>query len=416
MAPMPHEWVPEHTLGLSRDGYEFIAKHCDRLGTDVFQTRLLLESVICMRGEDAAQLFYDENYFVRGGAAPARALDTLFGRGGVQGLDGAAHRARKRMFMSLMTPERIRELIAYTNEYWLMALDRWREADRIVLYEEVGAVLCQAVCAWAGVPLPEAEVRQRTAEFKAMIESAGTVGQPYRDGKSSRNSSEAWITDVIMLARAGRLPLRPDGAVSIIATHMDAGGKPLDDRVAAVELINVLRPTVAVARYIVFAALALHENPECRQNLLSGVADYPELFVQEVRRYYPFFPFVVARVREDFKWRGIDFKKGTRTLLDLYGTNHDRRLWRQPEVFQPERFVGWVPAAYALIPQGGGDHFEGHRCAGEWITIELVKKAVDLLLHHMHYEVPEQDLSIRLSRMPTLPESGFVVAGVRGTA
>ena len=31
---------------------------------------------------------------------------------------------------------------------------------------------------------------------------------------------------------------------------------------AAVELLNVLRPTVAVDRFIVFAALALHRHPE----------------------------------------------------------------------------------------------------------------------------------------------------------
>jgi fatty-acid peroxygenase len=58
---------------------------------------------------------------------------------------------------------------------------------------------------------------------------------------------------------------------------------------------------VAVAWFITFAALALHDHPECRQQLEVGEDDYLELFIQEVRRFYPFFPAVGGRVREEFK-------------------------------------------------------------------------------------------------------------------
>lgn len=56
------------------------------------------------------------------------------------------------------------------------------------------------------------------------------------------------------------------------------------------ELINLLRPTVEVAWFVMFAALALHQYPECRDKLDAGQDDYLERFVQEVRRFYPFFP------------------------------------------------------------------------------------------------------------------------------
>ena len=49
----------DHTVALLREGYDFIARRCDRLGSDVFATRLLLEPTLCMRGRDAAELFYD---------------------------------------------------------------------------------------------------------------------------------------------------------------------------------------------------------------------------------------------------------------------------------------------------------------------------------------------------------------------
>lgn len=41
---------------------------------------------------------------------PGRIQKTLLGEGGVQGLDGAAHQHRKKMFMSLMGTRRIAAL------------------------------------------------------------------------------------------------------------------------------------------------------------------------------------------------------------------------------------------------------------------------------------------------------------------
>jgi fatty-acid peroxygenase len=170
-----------------------------------------------------------------------------------------------------------------------------------------------------------------------------------------------------------------------------------------------------VARYVTFAALALHRYPEVRQRLVSDQADedYLGWFVQEVRRFYPFFPAVGGRVREEFTWRDLHFAKGTWVLLDIYGTNHDPRIWKDPQTFRPERFRDWNASPYNFIPQGGGDFDLGHRCAGEWLTIEIVKTATRLLLSSMTYEVPGQDLRIDMSRMPAIPESRFVISGVR---
>jgi fatty-acid peroxygenase len=71
----------------------------------------------------------------------------------------------------------------------------------------------------------------------------------------------------------------------------------MDKHVTAVEIINILRPIVAISYYVTFAALALHHNPECIDKLKSIDHNYLEHFVQEVRRFYPFAPFVGARVK-----------------------------------------------------------------------------------------------------------------------
>jgi fatty-acid peroxygenase len=96
-------------------------------------------------------------------------------------------------------------------------------------------------------------------------------------------------------------------------------------------------------------------------------------------------------------------------LLDLYGTNHDPRIWEHPEEFDPGRFDGSDPDAFAFVPQGGGEHWRTHRCPGEWLTVELMHVAARFLRDELDYDVPPQDLRLRPSRMPPRPESGFVI-------
>ncbi|WP_157067217.1 cytochrome P450, partial [Alicyclobacillus shizuokensis] len=200
---------------------------------------------------------------------------------------------------------------------------------------------------------------------------------------------------------------------NLLSLREELDGSQLDTQIAAVELINVLRPIVAIATFITFAALALHEHPECKKNLQSGGRNYLEMFVQEVRRHYPFAPFLGARVRKDFVWNQCEFKKGTLVLLDLYGTNHDSRLWENPNEFRPERFKEWKGGLFDFIPQGGGDPVKGHRCPGEGITVEIMKASLDFLVNKIEFEVPAQDFSYSLAKMPTLPESGFVMSNIQ---
>jgi fatty-acid peroxygenase len=137
------------------------------------------------------------------------------------------------------------------------------------------------------------------------------------------------------------------------------------------------------------------------------------MFTHELRRYYPFFTAVGGRATHDFDWHGLHFPKGTWVLLDLYGTNHHPAIWGDPDNFRPERFERRESSGFDLIPQGGGDYYSGHRCAGEMATIDLVKSALRLLATQIDYDVPPQDLRVSLSRMPTLPASGFVITSVR---
>ncbi|MHB0777384.1 cytochrome P450 [Halomonas sp. WWR20] len=411
MPSTPHDQHLESSLALFRDGYRFIPRHCQQHQSDVFQARLLLQNTFCMTGPEAAELFYDNERFVREDAAPLLLQKTLLGQGGVQGLDGEAHRVRKQMFMSLMTSEGIEEIAHLGAAQWDAFITRWAGMESAVLFHEVQELLCRTVCAWSGVPLPEDEVPQRTRDLADMIDGAGGVGPRHLQARRARSRAESWTRELIQQVRDGQLKVDEKRALHVFSWHRDENGELLAPRIAAVELLNVLRPTVAVARFITFTALMLHQHPQWRQTLQHD-EQMLEPFVQEVRRLHAFFPFIAARVRRDFDWKGIHFPKGTRVLLDLFGTCRDARTWEDPEAFRPERFRHWDGSAFNFIPQGGGDFHVHHRCPGEWIAIALMKMATRKLVGAMNYDMPDQDLQVDLTRMPMIPESRIVISHV----
>jgi fatty-acid peroxygenase len=181
-----------------------------------------------------------------------------------------------------------------------------------------------------------------------------------------------------------------------------------------VELLNFIRPTTAVAWFLAFSGHALIRWPENRERLAAGDPAFAEAWAHEVRRFYPFAPFIGGRAPREVEFDGVRIPENSVVLLDLYGQNHDPELWDAPYEFRPERFLGRDIDAYELVPQGGGDPRTGHRCPGEQLTVALLS-ALAVRLARLEVDVPEQDLTIALHRIPARPASG-VVLRVRGTA
>jgi fatty-acid peroxygenase len=397
----------DSTLALFREGYGFVSRACAQLGSDAFATRLMGRQVVCARGEGAAAMFYQPDRFTRRGAVPPTVTRLLQGKHSVQQLDGAPHHRRKALFLALLDPPAIARLVQVFEQEWRARAAGWPQRSRVVLHHEVESILCAAVCRWAGVPLDDDRVDRRARELAAMIDGAGAFGPRFLRGWHLRRNTERWISGVIAMLRTA--PGRNSPA-AVVASHQDAYGGLLPNEVAVTELINLLRPTVAVARWVTFAALALHEHPHLRARFAEP--DFLLHFVQEVRRYFPFFPLVGGYAQEPFRWHGHLFRTGDWVLLDLYGTNHDPATWSAPERFDPDRFRDWDGSPFNFIAQGAGGYERGHRCPGENPSIALLMAAVRELVR-LDYEVPPQDLRYRMNRFPSIPESRFVMRSVR---
>lgn len=413
MPKIPRDPAFDSIFAFLGDPYRFISERCRRFQSDLFQTRLLTTKAICMTGAEAAELFCDNDRFQRKNAAPKRLAKTLAGEGGVQGMDGDAHRHRKALFLEITSDDRALQLADSSHYWWENYATRWQRQEQVVLYDEAREIICRAVCQWAGVPLPDEDVSRRTTDLAAMYEHCGSAGPMHYWARLARKRCERWIEKFIERVRTGDMTPPADSALHKVAWHRELNGNYLPPRIAAVELLNVIRPTIAVSVWIAQAALALHEYPECRERIATSGDSYAEHFGQEVRRYFPFVPFVGAKVKRDFEWRGYRFPQGTRVMLDLYGISHDERYWEAPQAFRPERFAKWEPNPFTFIPQGPGDRATNHRCPGEKIAIELLRVAVQVLASELAYEVPPQDLALDFGRMPALPKSRFIIERVR---
>lgn len=400
----------DDTVGLAVQGYAWLPGLRRRAGTEAgSHTRVMGQRAVALRGPQAVRFFYDESHVRRHTAIPEPVQGTLFGHAAIHTLDGDKHRNRKAMFLSLLTdPRRVADLVERTGSAWDETVTRWDDRPQVVLFDEAGRILTRAVCDWAGVPLAPDQVAETAADLTAMVDGFATLGPRHWRARLARGRRERWLSALIDQVRSGTATTPPGSVLDVVAKHRDTDGRPLELKRAAVELLNVLRPTVAVSWFVAFTAHALHRWPEQRVQLRDGGLPYAVAFAHEVRRFYPFAPFVGGRAVRDLIWEGERIPAGSMVLLDIFGQDHDAALWPQPYRFDPQRFLNREPGRDVLIPQGGGDPSVNHRCPGEDVTVALLA-AFATRLARLDYTVPEQDLTISLRRIPALPRSRFVL-------
>lgn len=400
----------DETRDFVHDRYTFGQYRFDQLNSDAFRTRIALRPVTVIRGAEAARMFYEDDRFGRDRAMPTSATHLLQDDDSVQSLSGRPHFHRKRMFVRMLSDDGAQDsLRRIFSEEWTDATRRW--GGHTVLSDELTTILTRTAVRWAGIDVVGIDIPALGGQLESMLANAGRIGPGNWFSRTRRRRTESWAQELITRIRQHDLEVDPGSIVSTLAFYSNQDGHQLGVSDAATELINVLRPVVAIGRFLLFEAVALKQHPSLRHGL-SGVGPYSAeivSFVHEVRRFYPFFPAIGGTALRDFRWHGHEFSAGDWVLLDLYATNHDPATWHDPETFRPSRFNGWVGDPNTLVPEGGHT-ITGDRCPGERATITVMATALPLLLRMFRdFSVPDQDLRIDLRTFPAAPESGFIL-------
>lgn len=409
----------DDAIGLMTRGY--------RLGAHVWRRveparraapmTLLGRDAVLVRGAEGVSVFYDEDNVARHGAMPAAVQKVLFGAGSVHSLDGPAHRHRKATFVEVAYDDaQVSRFTEHLDREWRVELSDWRSGGTRTAYDAAVGAFGRAAMGWADLPgTPRAQTRW-AARLAQIVDGFGAPYSPaFVRAILNRWWSDRHATRVIEAVRNGELTPRPGTALHEWAWHRDESGTLLAAQVAGVELQNSVRPMIAVARFVAFAAKELHDRPDWRARIAAETDQRGTLvggssataFAQEVRRTAPFVPMLPGWARRTVEVDGQRVEPGGRIVFDILGTDTDALSWDRPGDFAPERFLG-VPdyeAIPAFVPHGGGDVATGHRCPGEKLAIAGLATAI-ATLSDPHVRIAGAGLKVNLRRLPTMPASG----------
>ncbi len=395
----------DRTIELLRQGYPWAGRL--RAGAAAVPIRLLGRRAAVVGGPAGVRRIYDPR-LTRRRAFPMPIQLVLFGPGTVHSLDDAEHHHRKAMFLEVLTPDAVAALGRRAEQEWETAVRRWAGRDRVELFDEAVHVLAASVLPWAGVPATPEELPRLARRLAAVLDGFATPGPAYVRAVAARRQVGRWAGQLVRRVRTGELHPPPGSALQAAATLRHVDGRLLPERTAGVALLNVVRPTVAVAWFVAFAGKALHEHPEWRRRIADGDEVALAAFVQEMRRLHPFVPVLAARTRSAQDVLGVPLPRGGLVVLDVHGTDHDPAHWQDPDRFDPDRSLQGSVDLDTLVPQGGGDVATGHRCPGEAVTLTMLAVAARVLAR-TPYTLPAQDLGYDLSRIPTRPRSGVIL-------
>lgn len=350
---------------------------------------------------------------------PAIVQETLFGHGSVHSLDREEHRHRKATFVDVLYEDaQVERLLPLLEREWQDELDAWidRSSTRTAYDAGVGA-LGRSIMKWAGLPGTAAAKTRWSARLAQIVDGFGAPYSPeFVLAWLNRRWSDRHTQRLIEAVRTDVLPAAEEGTALYEWTwHRDEHGNLLPSRTAGIELQNSIRPMIAVARFLAYAAKELHDRPQWRRRIAAENAERGSLvggplataFAQEIRRTALFVPMLPGWATADIEFDGQRVAAGGRVVLDILGTNTDERSWERPGAFDPERFVGVddYEALRAFVPHGGADVARGHRCPGEKLAIAGLAAGI-AAMSDPGVSILDSGLEVNRRRMPTKPASG----------
>jgi steroid delta-isomerase-like uncharacterized protein len=426
----PSTGLPPGSMGLPVIGetpaflqspFRFLEERQRRHG-DVFKSRVLFRRVVFLSGIEGAQAFYDDQAITRTDAHPFPLVD-LFGGDNMEMLDGARHDRLKAAALSAFDQVAFERYVPEVQAPIDRTLERLAMAGEVPAIKELQRLAIE--CIWTNVMGPPGRDAGRIARDYAAIVTGLTSlplaipGTPYGRARQARDRLLRRIQATI----AGRRAAPTEDGLS----RMLAAAPEMTDLEARLEVHHFV-----IAGFIVYLLMGevlrrLAEQPVLRERCadeirLAGagpltyqaLTDLPSCtdVVREAKRIVPLVPLAFGRARRSFRSSGFEVPQGWTVYLALHLNNHDLRLFREPHVFDPDRFSperaedGQHPMAF--IPQGA-EPPTGHQCLGLTYSTLLVLAFMSRLLNGYTWTLPPQDLEPDPRKIPPEPRDGLRV-------
>ena len=392
----------KETLDFFRDG-GFARKRFEAYG-DVFETKLLAQAIVFIRGERAISDLLNQGEALEGWWPES--VRQLLGSRSLANRNGPGHKARRRVVGQLFssaalaryTPS-IQQLIDELVEELVAAPAPLPLAARMRRF--AFAVIATTVLGLDG-PSRDALFADFEIWTKALFSIPLAIpGTPFAKAMAARQRLLSRIKGV--LQQGGN-----QGGLDLLSGGLDEAGIPLDDDDLAEQLLLLLfagYETTASSLSCLFRALLL--NPEVAAWLQEDLAEGSsskrlDATVLEVMRLTPPVGGFFRRSLAPVELAGVMVPEASviQVVLSPSDSADDTDL----AAFRPQRHLDGS-FNQTLLPFGGGERV----CLGKALAeLEIRLMAVGLLNRVQLTLAPDQDLALQLIPSPT-PKDGLLV-------
>ena len=372
---------------------------------DVFETRLLAQRIVFIRGEKAIGDLLSQGDSLEGWWPES--VRQLLGNRSLANRSGPGHRARRRVVGQLFsssaleryTPS-INALIEEVSNDLLEAATATPLADRMRRF-------AFAVIAGTVLGLDETNRDALFEDFEIWTRALFSIpvalpGTPFAKAMAARQRLLKRLKTVLMEGDQSR------GGLDLLSDGLDEEGIPLDDDDLAEQLLLLLfagYETTASSLSCLFRALLI--NPEVAhwlQSDLAGGSPAPRLdaTVLEVMRLTPPVGGFFRRSLRPVQLAGVEVPENS--VIQVVLTPSHPADATDLAAFRPQRHLDGS-FDQTLLPFGGGQRV----CLGKALAqLEIRLMAVGLLSSLKLELLPDQDLSLQLIPSPT-PRGGLMV-------
>ncbi len=304
-------------------------------------------------------------------------LSRLLGAGSVFGLEGAAHRRRRKL---LTPPFHGKSITAYeriVEEETMREMASWPEGTEFATLEPMMRitlnVILRAVFGADGAELQRLRellpkwvtLGSRLALFPTPTLAPGRWG-PWKRLADYRRTYESLVDNLITRARQDPQSEHRTDVLSIFLRSTYDDGTTMTRGEIGDELLALLAAGhETTASTLAWAFERISRHPTVLANLVAEVSgednSYRQATIFEVQRNRTVIDFagrnVAAPMYELGEWR---LPQGCSILISLLQLHSDPNVYPNPERFDPQRFIDEKPSTFSWVPFGGGTR----RCVG----------------------------------------------------
>ena len=351
--------------------------------------------------------------------------------------EGETWRSQRRAMASLFTPRTVatfRAPMAEAADRLVRRLVRRREGRRIDAALEMTRVtldvLERTIFTHGLSRDPDALSRAITRYFEAIgpidpLDVLGLPGWIPRVGRLRARPALRFFDEVVgelidaRMAAIDRGEAAPRDLLTLLIEARDPetgqGLSDLEVRANVVTFIGAGHETTANA--LSWALYLVSQAPEVRERLEAEVdaaeddADvaalpYTRAVVEEAMRLYPPVPFMSRSALEEDRIAGFRIPKGSLVMIAPWVLHRHKRLWRDPETFDPSRFLPEARGSidrFAYLPFGAGPRV----CIGASFALQEAVLVLARLARAMRLDLAPGHEVMPVHRVTLRPAGGL---------